>query len=457
MNNPIASIVETLQRRWFEATEANPEYKLIRWLVKPEELSVINAFYRLETSPYGSLPEFFVIMRTPFGASFSDFSRQLIADWTEIWEQDTFVAQLNADWHPRTWMEKAEDTEDAEEILAAMLTEFQRDVCGKDQTLVFGLLPHSVADVELYNFWIDDIAARLPAYVKLSFTDCIGENYLKDAFKRAGDRGITVECGDLNLQQAVRQMATAGEPDDPAVSFRKCLFEMADGAAAKDVSKINGWGRKAVLTAQKSGSKMLLATAYLVYGGFMMQLKKDDADGLLDKGLDIAMNDVKNGNSESVAVLLQLYGYKAAFQSIKGHNTKAAQWLMKQAYLALENGYNAYAISIFRMAARTSQKSGDSDIYFECLKSGYIAGNELSNDELRTSEISVLAYYYAEELRKEKMQEEATAIYERMNCVFGQGWEENVPSFSDKYAQTIPEITENPIAFLDNHHYKKQT
>jgi len=401
-HNPIARIIEKLQLRWLETTEKCPDYKLIRWLIKPEEIAMINGFYRLEASRYGSLPEFFVVMLTPFEKSGTDFSRQLIADWTAMWNEDTAVKQSAVEWHPETWMKKAEKSSHPEQILGEMLVDFQKQVCRKDQVFVFGLLPRSVSDFYAYNYWIDDVAKKLPPVVKLSFMDYLDGNYLKESFKDFKEKALSIECGDLNVQQAIRRMATAGDQNDPSVGFRKCLFEMADGVASKNVGKIHQWGKQALLLAQTSGLKSFFATAYLVYAGFLLQLRKDECDELLDKGISIAENAVKTGDTESVGILLQLYGYKAAYQSIKRNKTKASRWLSKQAHFALENGQNAYSISIFRMAAKMAKSAWEDALYYECLETGYHAGDELTEEELRSSEISILAYHYAKELQNEK-------------------------------------------------------
>jgi hypothetical protein len=438
-HNPIARIVEGLQQQWYDAVTKKTDYKLIRWLIKPDEVVLIDGFYRLESSRYGSLPEFFIVMLTPFG-NYENFSGQLLSDWIAMWENDPTVKAAEAVWDVETLKNKLSSGEDANILLKDTLVHFQKKICREGQTLVFALLPQSIGDMPMFNYWIANLAESLPDRVKLSLIDHIDKNYLKDSFTSFKDKTITLECGNLHLHRAVRQMATSGDANEPDAGFRKCLFEMADGVVSKSPTHVHKWGKKAVEIAQKSGQKNFLATAYLLYGGFLMQLKKDEADTLLDKGIDIAENEYGKGHTEYNGLLLQLYGYKSACQSIHGHKTKAARWALKQARLAVENKMEAYAISICRISAQLAKNAWEDMAYAESLELGYHAGDAMPEETLRTSEIKMLAYHHAKEVEKKGDKEEANAIRKRMEALFGEEWEENIPSFSQKYAQTMPDI-----------------
>ena len=442
-HNPIARMVESLQSKWLETTSKCPDYKLIRWLVRPEEVAIVNGFYQLESSPYGSMPEFFVVLLTPFEDSEETFSSRLISDWTELWKQDKYVEQSGVKWSPEQWLEKSERTGKPERVFIEMLVDFQQHVCRKGQTFVLGLIPRSVKNFMAFNYWIIETAEKLPPEIKLSLTDHTGKNYLKESFKNFKDKALTIECPDMDLNKAIRQMATSGDQSSPEVNFRKCLYEMADGVTSKNDKHIHEWGKKAIVIAQNTGIKSFLASAYLIYAGFLLQLKKEESDELLDKGIPIAETAVKKGEADALGVLLQLYGFKAAYRSIKGKNLQSCQWLLKQAKLAVENKLGVYAISICRMAARAAKKAGEYEYYSESLQLGYHAGDELSKEELFVSEIKVLAYYYAEELQNDKKVAEASAIHRRMQEIFGKGWDENIPSLTAKRGQSVPDINES--------------
>jgi hypothetical protein len=142
-------------------------------------------------------------------------------------------------------------------------------------------------------------------------------------------------------------------------------------------------------------------------------------------------------------VLLQLYGYQSAHHSIHGHKAKASRWALQQARLATENKLGAYAISICRLSAWMAKDAWEDVAYAESLRLGYHAADDLPDEVLRTSEIKILAFHYAKALRKDGRDDDARAIGERMQSLFGDAWDENIPSFSGKYAQTMPDIKES--------------
>lgn len=444
MNNlhtPVARAIEQLQFRWVEATKKNPAYKLIRWLTKPDDDPLINGFYKLESSPYGRVPDFFLVMLTPFEA-YDGYARQLIHDLIEAWQKDEAVQSSKSVWQTDVFKEKLEKGGKPDVVLAEMLIDFRERFCRPDQVLVLGLLPRLVKDMSEFNYRLIDLAEMLPENIKICLTDHVDKNYHKAAFKYFKEKTISLNGHDLNLGGMIRQMATAGHESNPEADFRRCIFEMADGAAAKSRDRIDTWGKKALLIAQKSGNKNLMATAYLIYAGFYLHFKRGEADELLDKGILIAENEYKRGDPDITAILLQLYGYKSACRQMRGNKTQAAQWAFKQARLSVEKHMGTYAVSACCMAARMAKSAWEDRLYFDCLRLGYQAGDSLTTEELKLSEITMIAYHYMAELRKDKQNDEAGAIDGRMKGLFGEKWDENIKSFSSKGGQTIPDMNQ---------------
>lgn len=444
MNNlhtPVARAIEQLQFRWVEATKKNPAYKLLRWLTKPDDDPLINGFYKLESSPYGRVPDFFLVMLTPFEA-YTGYSRQLIHDIIETWQKDEAVQSSKLVWQVDEFKEKLEKGSKPDTTLVEMLIDFQEKFCRPDQVLVLGLLPRLVKDMSEFNYWLIDLPEILPGNIKISLTDHVDKNHHKAVFKHFKEKTISLDCSDLNLGDMIRQMATAGHESNPEADFRRCIFEMSDGAAAKSRDRINTWGRKALLIAQKSGNKSLVATAYLIYAGFYLHFKREDADELLDKGILIAENEYERGDPDITGILLQLYGYKSACLRMRNKKSQAAQWAFKQARLSVEKHMGTYAISVCCIVARMAKSAWEDSLYLDCLHLGYQAGDSLTVEELKLSEITQLAYHYIAELRKDKKTGEASEIDSRMRNIFGEKWSENIKSFSEKSGQTIPDINQ---------------
>jgi len=208
-HNPIARIIAELQKRWIDSTGQTEEYRLVCWLVDPEEQALINGFYKLESSQCGRVPDVFVVMLSPF-TSQASYSRQLVADIADMWRQDSAVKSAGVEWDTQPFIDRIERGENPDDVLASMLTGFHKDVCKKDQALIFGMVPQTVDSISEYNDWLIAMSGKLPSEVKLSVVDHIGKNYFKPLCKHLDEAAVVIKCGDLGLQDAVNRIARGG-------------------------------------------------------------------------------------------------------------------------------------------------------------------------------------------------------------------------------------------------------
>ncbi|MCD7850345.1 MAG: hypothetical protein LUH63_11770 [Parabacteroides sp.] len=68
-HNPIAVRISKLQDKWIESLSVNRDARIIRWLIQSNDLPLVNAFYRLESSPYSKIDEVPIVMLTDFESS----------------------------------------------------------------------------------------------------------------------------------------------------------------------------------------------------------------------------------------------------------------------------------------------------------------------------------------------------------------------------------------------------
>jgi hypothetical protein len=115
------------------------------------------------------------------------------------------------------------------------------------------------------------------------------------------------------MQDAIRQIATAGAATDPYAFFRKCMFEMGEAAIKKNRSLLGEWGEKAIESGKKTSDKSLLATAYITYAGMLFNFKDhEQINRLLDTGIRLCRQEIAGGNEYLKPMLLQYYTYKGA-------------------------------------------------------------------------------------------------------------------------------------------------
>lgn len=444
-HNPIALTVSKLQQDWAVLTTENPDYRIFRWVVQPEESVLITGLLKLESSPNGKLPDFFVTWFTPY-VSTSQYTRALMLDWIEMWENDPSASQSGINWDTHSFR-KALKCLPADDpgisLLAKMLDNFSNVCCTENQNLVLALIPRSIENFRTFSECLVQLAEHTLPSVKLAVIDHLHKNYLAPACKALKNKAITKEYKDLNLNASVRQIASAGNPNDPEIQFRKCVFEMGDGVTHNNANHIIKWGEKAIKIALGSGSKIFLGSAYLIYSSFLVQLKNDKADEITDKGIAVIYPLYKEKDKESINILIQLYALKTAFCSIKGNKSKATEWAIKQARIAVDNNLGELAIVLCRVAAQMAKKSWDDHLYEEMLQTGYHAGDNLTDEILKNTEIGILAFHYQKLLKQEGEKEKVDDIDRRMSRILGDNWKDNIPDITMEYADTRPDFEKN--------------
>lgn len=444
-HNPIALTIDRLQKDWVKLTMDHPEYRFFRWIVKPEESPLIVGLLKLESSPNGDLPEFFVCWFTPF-ESINTFAQSLIQDWTEMWEKDSSAKKSGIVWDYHPFIEAARKLSADDPgigLVAKMLESFLHTCCSEKQDLILALVPRSIADFSTFNEWMIQLTQETNRSIKIAVIDHLGKNYMAPASKALKEKSISKEYKDLGLNASIRQIASAGNPNDPEIQFRKCVFEMGDGVASNNAGYITQWGEKAIKIALNSGSKTFLGSAYLIYASFLLQLKNDKSDPIADKGIAIIYPLYKEKDSESMYILMQLYALKTAFCSIKGNKSKATEWAIKQARIAVDNQLGELAIVLCRIAAQMARKSWDDQYCEEMLRTGYHAGDLLPDDILKNTEIGVLAFHYQKSLKEAGEKEKANEVGTRMSRILGADWKDHIPDLAMEYADTMPDFEKN--------------
>jgi len=425
-HSPIARCIETMQQKWRRATGPHPHYRLACWCIVPDEGALLNGFCKIESSSHGGLPERFVVLLTPFESQ-GTFSAHLLGHWLDGLEKAPpgggppdaaekmayFRAQLERGAPP-------------DALLVELLTYVQGHG-GPRQPLVLGLIPRQVADFAAYNRWLVALAGALPQGVKLMVADHRDQPQLKAALRQLGEGALCIEGGNLGLKQALTQVAAGGDATQPEVQFRHCLLGMGRAAETRNRAGLDEWGAKALRVAQASAQPALMATARLVYAGFLMHFKAGEKiKALLGEGQQIAQTALTGGDTGCLPILLQIYGYQSTWHCLHREWGQAAGWLGKQAQLALAHGLLLQALTACRMAASLYEKNGNDGPFAHYTALGYQAGLELDAPTLKSSDYGLLARDYYQQLLRGEQMAEAEAVDARMRALYGERWQQTL-------------------------------
>lgn len=432
-HNPIALELNKIQRAWLKEVSGQAQLRVVRMVIKPEEARVYEGFCKLESSPHGQLPEVFVTHLTSFEDE-DTFSAAIIKDWLETYDNsEKLVEELQArniafNWNPQTYRQAlaAAKGDPLDATLLRMLDDFRRALPQDNRQLVLALLPRLVSDLKHMKQWLINLLKKgIPEGVKLLVFDHVGNEQLAIHERQFPGQQHAMHVP-LELHKAIKKLAQSGNPNDPEIALRKCLFEMGNALQAKDLKRLHEWGQKALDFTQRSGNKGLFATTHIMYAGMLFYFKKDPLlPQLLERGMRIAKQGMQQGDKACLPLLIQFYGYHGAYAQLRKKFDEAIEWFIKQARLAQEHQFNQQGMNGWYQAAELCRRK-DAGRYYTVLEEAYLAGLNLQDDEISTSVYIYLLRDYYDYVHSKKIQDRINNIDEKMGRLFGENWKEEV-------------------------------
>ena len=434
-HNPIAQLVNKIQQTWQEKISGKPGLRFVRMLIKPEEARVYEGFCKLESSPHGRLPEVFVTQLTDFEDEDS-FSGALIKDWLHTYDQSTeLISNIQFKWDPLPYRSAVSIKQD--DLLLSMLKSFRAALPQEEKQLVLALIPRQVSNTQLLKNWISNLLKKgIPDGVKIMLIDHIGnEQYLLSEKQFPGQLGhIQVP---IDLPGAIHKLAAQGDPNNPEIMLRKCVFEMGAAMKDKDLKRLHRWGQQALDATQKSGNKGLFATAHIMYAGILFHFKKEpQIPQLLERGLRIAKQGMQIKDPACLPLVIQFYGYQGAYAQIRKRYTEAITLFIQQAEFAELHQFNTAALNAWYQAAELCRRK-EAGRYYTVLERGYKAGINLSDDEISASIYIYLLRDYYDYAFAQKMTDTVQEIDNKMTRLFGPEWKADVDHIRKKRAPMI--------------------
>ncbi len=434
-----------MARRWQQ--EVRPRHRLIRWMLRPEDHRMYEGFCRLEASQHGGLDNLFVFFYTPF-AEAENYSHAIMSNWLQEYDENAeqrrqlAAAGVKGDWDTARFRAAVAgmDYDGCNSLLGEMMGSYRQWLGMGSTSFVAALLPKEMPSPAAFNIWLENwMQQDLPEGLQLLLFDHTQGNFWGPVFERHAAHSCTLQH-DLRMEQAIREIATAGAAGDPHASFRQCLFEMGEASAKKDRQRLQDWGEKALALGRKSGDQLLLATAYISYAGMLFNFRSHEKiETLLAEGLKVCRKGIEKGEESMKSLLLQYYSYKGSHCQIRKQRKDALEWFMRMGEEAVGFGYYTQAVSAYyKVFVFARYKNFDKEKEMAVLSAMSLT-DELSEDEVLGSEYGFLAA----EFLKEK---EDKRVEEKMQQAYGPGWREGVEEMEKNYTrQRIREVEQQAL------------
>ena len=231
-----------------------------------------------------------------------------------------------------------------------------------------------------------------------------------------------IKVPDQDFAGACKEIATQGNPQDPHIKYRKCLFDLGEAASKKDLEKTLHYGDLLLKISREIGLDNLVASSYLVFAGFLISFskEKDRCLELLDKGIGIVRAKCPD-DTEALQLLLQLINYKATVFSYHKDFSAAikefqeAIGIAKEAGLTIEtvNEYNFILLIALRKDRRT---------YFPWVEEAFEYCESLPDEILRVVNVSYIVSTYLDKVRNITVSKQRE-IESRMTELYGEDWQ----------------------------------
>lgn len=427
-HNPIAVRVDNIQKIWNKTRAAKPKAQIFSMVCFAEDYPLIDGFIRLESSAYGKSEDSFVAFSIDFYNK-KDFYTTLIEQWILTFEEDL---KKNPNWD---WEDFAEfkqilpeidklSIENLKDFYVKMLISFKKFEAKTGNLLIVSFLIKKVSDTDLLNESIKELVVLLPATIGFLFLDYQERQQYKEMINSLTEKGIIIEIPDQEINKAYKEIATQGNPNDPQVRYRKCLFEIGEAAKDKKQEKVKRLGNELIDISKSTGETSFWASSYLIYASFLFQFKdeKELINELLDKGIKITTPFYKE-KEDMVGILLQLLACKASHYSINGNPDLAINYFLKQVAIAKEIQQEMQVINGYNYALLLAAKKKDGQ-YTEILNDAFEYGYALTDETLKIINFTFIANSYLENDPKINYSEKE-AIADRMVTIFGENWKDN--------------------------------
>ncbi|MBM6845384.1 hypothetical protein [Phocaeicola plebeius] len=424
-HNPIAIRISNIQDLWIENREKFPDARIYCLVCEPSDYQLVEGFIRLEASEHGRTSDIIVGFKADYDGQ-TDFYKFLVKEWIRSFAAD---AEKNPDWNWKDFSSFQSEAmsidslsrEELENLYIRLVTSF-KEFIGNDNLLGITLFISRIGDAVSLNETIQSIAQRLPAGIALILIDYKKREVYETLLSEMKDRICLIDIPNQNIAGAYKEIATQGNPQDPNVKYRKCLFELGEAASKGNRDEAKKIGHELIKLSREIGGTALMASAYLIFGGFMIKFHRESGfcHDLFDKGIALVLPKYHE-ERDCAQILLQLYNYKGTVDSYNKDISSAIKQFMTAVRIAKELDMKTEVVNEYNYALLMALKK-DRLTYEPILNEAFEYGYSFTDEELRIINLSFIASTYLDKtysIDSSKREE----IETRMANLYGEDWQ----------------------------------
>lgn len=227
-SNPIQQRMEMLAERW-EVVAKEPDVRMVRILAKENEKDMVDAFYSYLLGVDTDNHDIPIIFNSIYheGHQYAEALLLELDDMIETWnctnKEAVEVAIQYLDWHPDM---KLIDADNPAALFVQNINALAKHLSLQEGTYLVAVLRASFTEAGAVNHWLHQaIKAGIDEKVRLIVDDTTTHPF----YQKLVDRNpVTVATliPDLDMDNAMQQLAAMGNPADPGVQYRKAFMAM---------------------------------------------------------------------------------------------------------------------------------------------------------------------------------------------------------------------------------------
>ena len=383
-SNPIQQRIELICEKWEDA-KVNTKARLVLIRCQPDETEMVDTFYTYMIGTDTPIMD----IAFHFESECYDtkhFSKSLLAELEEImhiWnnsEKDSSIEFVPVPWQADYSLQNDKNP--------ALMFVKNFNALAKEMNLSDGLFAVAVfkgpVNDKNLNLWFKDaLEAGINPAVKFLFHDTVANPVFEELVLKSNSQIITIPIN-LNMPQAMEQVAAMGDPNDPATAYRQSFMKMMNEISAGNESKAEKWGQECIKTATQFISKdpywiMQVVVVYIALANDKIRYrKKDETLAYAQKAVETAAASKAYFENDIVSQLMaQAVMFRGTVFFINGNRMEACTDFSVAFDTYKQQGNMPLAIEACRMAGESALKSGQKDYAAKILSDGARLGNTI--------------------------------------------------------------------------------
>jgi len=424
--NAVERRLDVLHDQWTEFAQLS-EARLLRWVVQPDEVRMVEAFLRKEQDErLGECPDLFLRLEAPFDepARYGQALREELVRLEEESRAGLDDAGLGG-WRcpPVKAGASGEET-----FLAASesLRNHYEHLC---EHLVLVLLPARDVEARPWLEWLRRTVAKASApHVRLVVLEDARTLPLEPLAELLPEQVVTIPAR-LDMARAMEELSReAGHLDTPGGKFRELFVRMGNAATKGDVARVEALGAQALAVASGAGLDGLVVTARFVMGSALLSAGRPrEALAHYQEAEKAAESSVAKGTPEGEPLRLKARMAQGAARVTAQEYAEAATLYEATAPLALALKDARMELECWRMASWCRETTRDVEGAWMYGQRAWEVGRALDAETRGTSTLPYVGEALVRLSQARQGARVARAMEAEVEAVLGQDWRPEPP------------------------------